>query len=349
MNTTHTSSQEHCGCSCCETPVSCRPRYFPRQLITPDDLSLEADYFRDALRRMRRMLWGYGVVCGAVVCRAPKCDPQLPAKKEDCDPKSQRQTASQSSSSAAPEREWEPWTVIIKPGYILGPCGDEIIIPCEHRWDFRKRGATRTSGDPCPEPCDPWCTETGRHHEDRTFCIAIKYKQIMTRPVRVQPVGCGCEDAPCEYSRWCDGYELNLLSDCDCFREEPPCEESTTSETAGEKVYPGPRLESFLCTGVPPCPPCPESPWLCLAQIKFDHCGHITHLGNCDCRRLAISFSNFWRKCKHDDCCDVPHVTAGEDKPQSQRTHVPSSPGPAQPSPALTEKDRKVKARRTPH
>src|SRR4051812_27903490 len=101
MNTSHTSAhapaQEKCGCSCCESPVSCRPRYFPRQLITPDDLSLEADYFRDALRRMRRMLWGYGVVCGAVVCRAPKCDPDPRRKEEKRDPKNYPEGTGQST------------------------------------------------------------------------------------------------------------------------------------------------------------------------------------------------------------------------------------------------------------
>ena len=305
MNTSHTHGHEKCGCSCCETHVSCRPRYFPRQLITPDDLSLEADYFRDALRRMRRMLWGYGVVCGAVVCRAPVCDP----------PKDEK------------EKEWEPWTVLVKPGYILGPCGDEIIIPCEYRWDVRKTGRIISSSDPCPEACDPWCTETGKPPEERTFCIAIKYKQVMTRPVRIQPVGCGCEDAPCEYSRWCDGYELTLLADCDCFREKPPYTEVEGFEKGKPVEFEKggqtrrPKLDAFFSEGVPPCPPCPESPWLCLAQVRFDHCGNIIYLGNCDCRRLAISFSNVWWKCHHDECCDfIEKEEAPRDMPKQEAT-----------------------------
>lgn len=307
MNSTHTSAQEQCGCSCCERPVLCRPRYFPRQLLTPDDLSLEADYFRDALRRMRRMLWGYGVVCGAVVCRAPKCQPGAPQTKPPYDPEGKPGSTGQSAPSTIQKPEWEPWTVIVKPGYILGPCGDEIIVPCEYRWDFRKAGTTTSSGDPCPEPCDPFCTEIGKPPQDRTFCIAIKYKQIMTRPVRVQPVGCGCcEDAPCEYSRWCDGYELGLLRHCPECHEEEMCE-------------PVREYGSLFHQGVPVCPPCPDTPWVCLAKVKVDPCGCIIYLGNCDCRRLAVSFSKIWWKCAREECCDVDLSKEREPQKQDER------------------------------
>src|SRR2546425_986364 len=99
-----------CSESCvCESTVLCRPRYFPRQLITPEEMMLEAQYFRDKLRRHNRLMHGWGVVCGAVVCRVPKCN--------------QPET---NQSKSGPE--YEPWKVLVKPGYILGPCGDEIIL-----------------------------------------------------------------------------------------------------------------------------------------------------------------------------------------------------------------------------
>ncbi|PYV22134.1 MAG: hypothetical protein DMG27_18945 [Acidobacteria bacterium] len=52
------------GCgpiSPCDTSIAERPRYFPRQLITPDDVTLEQDYFRNKLRRHNRLLHGWGV------------------------------------------------------------------------------------------------------------------------------------------------------------------------------------------------------------------------------------------------------------------------------------------------
>ena len=70
-----------------------RPRYFPRQLITPDDMNLAQDYVRNRMRRHNRLLHGWGVVCGAIV---------QPGK--------------------------DPWTVVISPGFVLGPYGDEISI-----------------------------------------------------------------------------------------------------------------------------------------------------------------------------------------------------------------------------
>ena len=53
--------------SCTDSVVEL-PRYYPRQLITPDDLTLEQDYFLARHRRHNRLLHGWGVVCGALVC-----------------------------------------------------------------------------------------------------------------------------------------------------------------------------------------------------------------------------------------------------------------------------------------
>ncbi len=44
-----------------------RVRYFPRQMITPADLTQAQDYMRAKLRRHNRMLHGWGVVCGCEV------------------------------------------------------------------------------------------------------------------------------------------------------------------------------------------------------------------------------------------------------------------------------------------
>ena len=64
------STSSCCGGSStspCANSIAELPRYYPRQLITPADLTLEQDYFRDRLRRHNRLLHGWGVVCGALV------------------------------------------------------------------------------------------------------------------------------------------------------------------------------------------------------------------------------------------------------------------------------------------
>ena len=91
-----TSTNSPCGTtSPCASPVAERPRYYPRQIITPDDLMLEQEYFEQAAAPQpadpRR-----GVVCGAKVCPTP-----------------------QTGSSGNATGSFEPWTVSVTPGYIL--------------------------------------------------------------------------------------------------------------------------------------------------------------------------------------------------------------------------------------
>src|SRR5260370_20123030 len=93
-----------CNCSTTTaTQQSCAPdtsglervNYFPRQIMTVDDMVTEADYFREKLRRHNRYLHGWGVVCGLDVSPAP-------------------------TAGAA--------TVQIGGGYALDPYGDEIYV-----------------------------------------------------------------------------------------------------------------------------------------------------------------------------------------------------------------------------
>ena len=81
----------------CDTTIAELPRYYPRQLITPDDLTLEQNYFRDRMRRHNRLLHGWGVVCGALVCPGAV------------------------TTDTNGVVSLSPWQVQVQPGYILGP------------------------------------------------------------------------------------------------------------------------------------------------------------------------------------------------------------------------------------
>ena len=50
-----------------ESPSLKRPRFFPGKLVTPGDLELEQQYFRDKLKRHNRSLHGFGIVSGLKV------------------------------------------------------------------------------------------------------------------------------------------------------------------------------------------------------------------------------------------------------------------------------------------
>jgi hypothetical protein len=164
-----------------------RPRYFPRQLITPDDMNLAQDYLRNRIRRHNRLLHGWGVVCGASV---------TPAK--------------------------EAWTVTISAGFILGPCGDEISIDHAVRFDIRTRCKPAREDEDCPPSEDPWCNEVvdAPPAEDQPVFVAVRYAEFPARPVRVS--SCGCGGSECEYSRWRDGYEICVLDECPASHQKPP-------------------------------------------------------------------------------------------------------------------------------
>jgi hypothetical protein len=255
-----TMTDTNCGCGSSTSTASStgtattmakgtieRPRFFPRQLITPDDLTLGQDYFRHKIRRLNRYLHGWGVVCGTRV---------EPAK--------------------------QAWKVIIHKGYILGPYGDEIVIERDLCFDVRTRCFADSGGDACDEIADPLgSNQTLDSRRGGTpYYVAVRYKEMPSRPVRVQPVGCGCDDTSCEYSRWRDGYEICMLDQCPASMGTPPDLSAITTPQ-----------------GIPDCPPCPTDPWVVLAQVTTDDQGTVTKVDNCFCRRMVVSLAPYWWRC----------------------------------------------------
>lgn len=263
------TTNSSCGCGCpdstCDTGIAELPRYYPRQLVTPDDLTLEQNYFRDRMRRHNRLLHGWGVVCGALVCPVP------------------------SPAGSDPSAQFVPWQVQVQTGYVLGPYGDEIILDCPRTVDLRTSGVSGVTGDPCADVPDPWCSQVFTPLSTSTLYIAVKYKQCMTRPVRVQPVGCGCNDSSCEYSRWHDGYEIGVMQQC------PPC--SDGKPLAGHDDGGNVNLELLAQGDIPGCPNCQCGPWVGLASVTVNPDGSIKQIDNCSCRRLVLSYSQFWWTC----------------------------------------------------
>lgn len=195
-----------------------RVRYFPRQLIGADDLTQEQLYHRQKLRNHNRFLHGWGVVCGCDI--QPGHDPAA------------------------------PWVIRIRPGYLITPDGDEIWIPAEARFDVAT--CLVQSDDPCASsrPCPP---VVRRALGAKTVYLAVRYVECQARPVRVGPVGCGCDDADCEYSRFVDGYEF-----C-CLTTVPPTHTRTPYDC-------GRLLEA---RPIVPCPEPSDQGWVVLATIKM--------------------------------------------------------------------------------
>jgi hypothetical protein len=247
-----------CGSSTVNAVLE-RPRYYARQLITPDILTLEQDYFRHKQRLHNRLLHGWGVVCGLMVCPVPTSD---------------------GSANV-------PWEVTVLPGYALGPFGDAILVDSEVSVDLRTPSTTGTCG--CSSgsvataqmAADPWCGDIVVQRNAGTYWIAIKYAETMTRPERVQPSGCGCDDSKCENSRWQDCYEIGVLDYCPLGDAKPPAID----------------LQRLLRAGNPSCPDCPTDPWVPLAQVEVDDNGKLVLVDNCSCRRIIVPLGSLWFKC----------------------------------------------------
>ena len=240
--------QSGSACSCSTgSAVTERPRYYPRQLITASEMTLEQEYFREKLRRHNRFMHGWGVVCGAAVCAViPK-------------------------PGAAPT----PWLVSVSPGVILGPYGDEIVIDQLCTVNVKMQGGTTST---TATMGDPWCSEVPKppSQQPPTCYIAVKYLEIPTRPVRITPSGCGCQDTPCENSRILDGYEISCLSSCPASHQNPPA------------------TSTFFQSCQATCPPCPSDPWVVLAKVDFSTDGTPSQIDNCSCRRCVLTAAPYW-------------------------------------------------------
>jgi len=272
----------------CDRGVAELPRFYARQLITADDLTLEQEYFRNKLRAHNRLLHGWGVVCGARVCRSPNPN----------------------------GGGYKPWEVVVHPGYILGPYGDEIVIDRERVFDLRTAGVIGRPDDPGMEMVDPWCSQVYRTDPlTGDLYVAVKYKECQARPVRVQPTGCSCDDNSCEYSRLQDGYEISIIDHCP--EAKPPAPTTT---------YPAYLQEIGLMEGpdglLGPCVHCSTEPWVVLAKVSVDNDGEIIEIDPCECRRIVISFGRYALRCQTDkpDFKSIDPKTAKAGDPEKEVT-----------------------------
>jgi hypothetical protein len=209
-----------------------RVRYFPRQLITADDMRAEQDYFRERLRRHNRYLHGWGVVCG--------CEVKLAVDKD------------------------HPWRVRVCGGYLITPGGDEVQI--SEAVDFDLAVEARRPADPCalPSPCAPAAASSAT--ERVKVHLAVCYAECSLRPVRIHPAGCGCDDAACEYSRVRDSFELLRLGEADLPRSHKRAAAGqATAETTGVVRTTG----DAQLLQMPPCPPWPEDNCVVLATVTL--------------------------------------------------------------------------------
>jgi hypothetical protein len=182
------------------------------------------------------------------------------------------------------------WTVIIQPGYMLSPQGDEILIDSPATIDLSRQNLEGNAAVCDVLSSDPWCSSipVRRNIGDRLY-IAVAYAECPTRPVRVQAAGCGCDGSQCEYSRIRASFIVRALT-------------QLPSSYIGQQP-PDPR-NPFACppSGVRPCPPCIDDPWVVLATVTLtDKQLSDSNIDNSTYRRYTASYANWWFVCGNNE------------------------------------------------
>jgi len=216
--------------SCCDALE--RLRYYPRQLLTAEDMRIEQEYFRQVHRRHNRYLHGWGVVCGCAV---------------------------------EPVQDAKTWTVRVCPGFAVSPQGDDIMVDDCVDVDL-KTGATP---QPCTVrwPCPPTGTMPGERDGTTTVFVAVRYAECFARPTRVHPSGCGCDESDCEYSRIRESFEIRLLWQLPDSHANALKDDLQWCATVKQMPPDRGRRPGFF--PVPPCPECAIDPWVVLATVQF--------------------------------------------------------------------------------
>lgn len=133
----------------------CRPRFFAGQLLTEEDLNRLDHYIVAKNRLHNRHLFGTGVVCGLdVVCST--CDP--------------------AGNSA----------VVVRPGYALSPCGNDIVVCCDEVVDICDLiNRCRPRRDDCIEPGRSAPAPADEHAVggEEEWVLAICYREKPSRGV----------------------------------------------------------------------------------------------------------------------------------------------------------------------
>jgi hypothetical protein len=140
----------------------CRPRFFAGQLLSEEDLNRLDHYIVAKNRLHNRYLFGSGVVCGLeVVCG--KCDPAGGG------------------------------TVVVKPGYALSPCGNDIVV-CHNEpvnvCDLINR--CRPPSNDCLQPAGR-VNAADCNQGDEDWILAICYQEKPSRGITaLRGASCRC-------------------------------------------------------------------------------------------------------------------------------------------------------------
>ncbi len=150
----------------------CRPRFFPGQLLTDEDLNRLDRYIVEKNKLHNRYLFGWGVVCGLEVLCHP-CEDM----------------------------------VLVRPGYALSPCGEDIIVcgetvvpVCElinackeeerRKWECEPYPYSR--GNDCKDQCQEWVLSIRYDEKPSRGVVPLRQPQTACSRCGGNAASCGC-------------------------------------------------------------------------------------------------------------------------------------------------------------
>jgi hypothetical protein len=228
-----------CSCPACAA-LECldRPRFFAGQLLSEAELNGEMDYILAKQRLHNRHLHGPGVVCGLeVVCS--ECEGQ----------------------------------VIIRPGYAIDPCGNDVVVCQDQPFDVLKaiKACCAAMKKKSKSGCDPYapanagCTGLEEH-----WCITLSYLETMAQPVtplRGKKKTCSCGGS-CGGNCGCNGSSAAAspsASSNGCSGPSAATATTTATATACEPT----RIREGYQIGITPDPGNCKSPATLFGDTLF--------------------------------------------------------------------------------
>lgn len=268
MGCNHEDKPGDCGCNC--NAPSERVRYYPRQLLTADDMRAEQEYFLEKHRHHNRMLHGRGVVCGLQVCPSP-------------------------DSGTA---------VIVCPGYALSPCGNEINLTEKYTLDLTDCLTGKVG------PCEGYTGNTDDNVPKEVYIAIryaeCPTRPARTLPTGCGCDESACEYSRIHdgYEIKCltelpESHKLSCVDEKSGKKAQPALKKNLTTmmtngfsslETSGAGAETPLALAHLLNGLLGHCPPCPQDDWVVLAVVTIDP-EKKTLLINNDIRRLVINLS----------------------------------------------------------
>lgn len=221
-----------------------RTRYFPRQIVSPDDLRQDCEYLLDKMRRLNRIMHGPQKKIGLEVKMVPKMGEPKSKQRIVFEDFVQTLLANKTNETASLPCEVKPndgtW-LVVTPGYALTQAGDEIYLPDFVFIDTSKEIKDALLAVPSTS-CGNLNAKTVGYQPGQTYHLIVDAYEAECRPVRAASSRCG--DHP-------DSFEFARVKDTIRFRLS---------------IVPLKVLnDRTLLLG-----PAPEDAGLCLGDVKFE-------------------------------------------------------------------------------